>query len=183
MQLTIDGRDWDRQTEKMAQILGGVRSRAFERAANRAVRKAARWLRTQLARAVAQDAGIPVTRFRQMRVSLRYDREDWSANLWLGLNPIPAHRTGKVKWTRRMRGARAGRRQFRGSFAWGPNPDKPVIFRRQGQARTPIEKVTVPVDEAAEEHARRLERRALQRFQTVLRQELNYEMAKRFREV
>lgn len=180
MELHLNARDWDQQTDKMVQALGGPDSAYFERAANRAVRKTGRWLRTQVARAVAKDVSISVRMFRQMRVSLRYNRREWTASLWLGTNPFPAHRTGKVKWTRRMRGARAGRRQFPGTFAWGPNPEKPVIFRREGDARLPIEKVTVPVDESAQEHARRIERRAHQRFRTVLAQELNYEMAKRF---
>jgi len=179
--LHIDAQDWDRQADKMIQALGGPNSRYFERAANRAIRKTGRWLRTQVARAVAKDAGIPVTRFRKMRVSLRYDRQQWSASLWVGTNPFPAWRAGKVKWTRRMRGARAGRKQFPGSFSWKPYGGKAPIFRRKTAASdSDVEVVTVELDAAAEEHARRIERRALSRFRVVLQQELNYEMSKRF---
>lgn len=178
MRVEIDGTDWDRETESMAQSLAAFRRRGVERAVNRALRKTGRWLRTQLARAVAQDARIPVSRFRRMRVSLRFRNADWQASLWLGTNPLAAHKLGKVRWTRRMRGARVGRRQFPGAFAWGPNPDRPRVFKRRSSSRLPIKVVTVSIDEAAQENARRLERRAMQRFRTVLRQELRYELAK-----
>jgi len=173
--VTIDATDWDQVADDMITALGGEDAKPVRRAITRALRKTARWVNARIARSVAQAANIPQKAVRA-RLSVRVGKEE--AMVWLGTNPIPAHRLGTVRWSRRMRGARAGRRLFPGSFAWGPNPDKPLVWHRTGKSRLPIEKETVEIDPVAQEQARRLRMQALKRLREVLRQELNYELLK-----
>ena len=187
----IDSSDWDAQAEEMAAALGGLRNRGVQRALERTVRKTGKWVGHQVAKQAAQSAGLALRRFKQMRVNVRINREDAQIAVWIGANPWPVNRQGRVEWTRKMRGARAGRKTYRGTFAYrGTNPKNPIVLMRQEAAQpsgtvqvhkgAELAKVAKPIAPEVEEAVRRIERRAAQRFRTVLRQELNYEMAKRF---
>lgn len=169
--------DWTEHSRKQVEALGGVTSRAVDRAARRAAKKTARWLRARIARAVAGELGGSVRRLQQMRIVASQDRQTGESRIWIGTRDVPVHRMGRVKWTRRMRGARVGRKQYPGTFApWEGGP----VFRRTGAARLPIERMETAIHKIAEENVRRLEARARRRFAQLLEQELNYEMSKAY---
>lgn len=175
--LTIDALDWDDQSEQLIQALGGSTSaKPVKTAVRHAVTKTARWLRRQVSRIAAAELTIAQKAFDKARVRVRMEEgELWEALLWVGLDPFPAHHLGAVRWTRRMKGARAGRRLFSGAFA--PKANGP-IFRRTGKDRLPIEKEAVEFGAAVNENVRRLEAAALKRYRTLLAQELNFQLQK-----
>lgn len=174
--LTIDALDWDNQSDALIESLGGFGTKATKTAVRHAVTKTAKWMRRQIAKLAADDIGIAQKTFDKSRVRIRMkEGELWEALIWVGTNPFPAHHLGKVRWNRRMKGARAGRRQFEGSFSWGEG--RP-IFERSTAARLPIDRVDVDVHESMRANIIRLEGRALSRYRTLLYQELNYQLLK-----
>ncbi|SFD67948.1 hypothetical protein SAMN05660831_02092 [Thiohalospira halophila DSM 15071] len=170
--------DWTERSRKQVEALGGQSSRAVEAAAARAASKTARWLRGQISRSVAKEFNVSSRAIGKNRIVTSQDRKRGEAKLWIGTIDVPVHHLGRVEWSRRMRGARVGRRQFRGSFApWG---DGYPVFRRSSKKRLPINVETISIHEAAQETVDRLTARASRRFGVLLQQELNYEMAKAF---
>ena len=176
MNLEIDATDWDEKTERMIHALGGEAGKPVSNAVRRALRKAAQWLQRQVTRVAATEIGVTQSKFKKARVSVSIGKGSaWTARIWVGTDPWAAHRLGAVKWTRKMAGARAGRRLFPGTFV--PRQGGP-IFKRSGAGRLPIEKETVEIDAAMQQNIRRLETSALSRFRQLLAQELNYELQK-----
>lgn len=175
--LTIDALDWDDRIDSMlAQLGGDIQSKPIKVAIRRAITKTTKWLRRQITRIVAAEFGIRQKTFDKYRVSVRMrEGELWEALLWVGTNPFPAHHLGVVRWTRRMKGARAGRRLFEGTFA---HRSEGPIFRRSGEDRLPIEVEAVEIDAVLREQLRRLETQAMRRYRTLLAQELNYQLVK-----
>lgn len=171
IQITVDARSG---FERVAATFGRL-PRATERAQARALRKLATWLKRQALRAAGRAAGIPQKFFQQ---AMRYyvDLTDTGLSVWIGTNPIPQHRLGTVTWNRGMRGAKVGRRSFPRSWSWGPGSKTgSAIMRRIGAARLPIARVPDEQPHPAVLAAlSRLQADASARFDTLLRQELNY---------
>lgn len=177
--ITIDALDWDDRVDSVVSVLGGENSATFRRAVRRAITNTVRWLRRQVARIAAMELGIAQKIFDKSRIRFRMERGDvLEGILWIGTNPFPAHRLGRVKWTRKMTGARAGRRTFPGTFA-ASHTGTPLIWRRSGRERLPIEIETVDIDTAIGENVRRLEAEALKRYRTLLAQSVNFELQKK----
>lgn len=146
-----------------------------EKARKRALRKLLTWVRRQVLRAVASAAGMTQKAFKAV---LRYNLEtqdDGSIKIWIGTNPVQAHYLGTVRWTRRMKGARVGRRLFEHAWSWGPgSKTKTLVMRRRGEGRLPIDPVTIEIHEAVSRRVEEMLPAISERFERLLMQELNY---------
>ena len=150
------------------------------RAQRRALRKLSKWMQSQILKEVAAATGATQ---KTLKALVRYKttlRED-SLMIWIGTNPLKAHWLGKVKWTRRMAGARAGRRGYPGTWSWSSGPTQGLImqrtgaFGRNGNPRLErIDVVTVPVNDPVLTRLQALQPSIDTRYQTLLAQELNY---------
>jgi len=146
---------------------------AAKRAAVRATNKTLNWLSTQVAREVAAQYDVPVRAIKAHRVYTRLaTQKTLQGELWMGINPI---RSGYLKPLRQMkRGARARSHFFEGGFVATMASGHRGIFQRSGKSRLPIYEATVEIGNAGD--YAHLEGDAEQRLDTVLAQELNYEL-------
>lgn len=148
---------------------------AIERARTRALRKLATWVQRQVLKAAAEAAG---TTQKVIKVLLRFRvtrHGDGAIRIWLGTNPLSAHHLGTVRWTRRMQGARAGRRLFPGSWSWSaPAKTAGLIMERAGPPRLPIRKVTVAIHDTVSNRLQSLIPAIADRFERLFVQELHY---------
>jgi hypothetical protein len=157
----------------------------LNRARARAYRKLGTWMQRQILRAVSTATDIPQARFKAM---MRLYQKPIGpkgidgVSFWVGTRPIKVHRLGAVTWTRRMRGARVGKRSFAGSWSW-PQGKKtaPAVmqrtgaFGRRGNPRLEtIEVVKLSIHETALAALNKVIPDAQERFATLLRQEINY---------
>lgn len=149
--------------------------RGMERARKRAATKTRTWVRRQVLRAVSQSIGVPQKTISGLKRFAAVTDTAGGVRIWIGTNPLKAHHLGAVRWTRRMAGARAGRRSFPGSWSWGPGSRTgTAIMRRTGAGRLPVEVVTVPIHETVLARILGMEPEIGERYSTLLRQELNY---------
>lgn len=146
-----------------------------ERARKRAGSKLITWARRQVLRAASQSSGATQKRLQEL-VRFRATRQDGGGiEIWIGTNPLKAHHLGAVRWTPRMKGARAGKRSFPGTWSWGQGSRTgTAIMRRLGEARLPIEAVTVPIHEQVLARITAMQPEIGDRYSTLLAQELNY---------
>jgi hypothetical protein len=156
----------------------GRMPKASARAMARALRKLATWLKRQALRAASQAAEIPQKFFQR---ALRYHVEIEQSggmpvglSVWIGTNPVKAHRLGSVRWTKRMKGARVGSRSYPGSWSWGRGKTGPAVMFRHGSARLPLGVEKEWPHEPVLRRLRGLQDEAGARFERLLRQELNY---------
>ena len=151
---------------------------ATDRAMARALRKLSTWMRRQVLRAASQAAGIPQVFFkRSIRYHTTIDKDTHGisgVSVWIGTNPIKAHRLGAVRWTKRMRGARVGRRSYPGSWSWGRGKTGPAVMYRGGGSRLPIFVEKEEPHQAVYARLSGLQDEAAARFERLLAQELNY---------
>lgn len=167
-----------------------------DRATKRALRKLTTWIRGRVLREVAKAAEVTQKTFRLL-LRFRVTQKDTWLSVWVGTNDIAAHHLGHVRWTRKMAGARAGRRLFTGTWSWpegeavktaglvmrrtgatGRVPTNPIPNR--GARRNPpkplerIDKETVAIHAAVQAAINGLRGEIEERFETLMRQELNY---------
>jgi hypothetical protein len=146
-----------------------------ERARKRALRKLMTWLQRQVLRAASQASEIPQ---KTLKVLLRYSAkhtEDGGIRIWVGADPIKVHHLGTVRWTPAMKGARAGKRSFPGTWSWGAGSRTgPAIMRRTGDARLPIEPVTREVYQPIYTRLEGMQPEISARYERLMLQELNY---------
>ncbi|ONC18928.1 phage tail protein [Burkholderia pseudomallei] len=155
-------------------VLQGLSPSAMQAAWRRTLRKTAAWIKSQTAKEVSAATRIPQKTIR--RRLYFFLRSADTGKVWLGLNPIEAHRLGSVAKTRK--GMRAGRTPFEGAWRQSKRqPDGP-IFERVGKARLPYRVVTVNWHETGEPAFRRAAKTCEERLLTILRQEVNYELQK-----
>lgn len=151
---------------------------ASRRAMLRALRKLSTWSRRRVLQAASQATGIPQRWFvRSMRFQATVRREHGTpvaVQLWIGTRPIKVHRLGAVRWTRRMQGARVGRRSYPGSWSWGRGKTGPAVMERSGEARLPINVIKDDIHWPVLARLQSIEPELQARFETLLRQELNY---------
>lgn len=166
-------------------------------ATSRAIKKTMKWLSVRVARELSQKLGIPQKNLKA-RFSLKTVGK--GANqahiLWMGVAPMSADSAGKARQTKK--GVTVGKRVFEGAFLRSVyNPEKNVWIRAQrnldknyttlGKTRAgarstkpelsgrfPLQRISVEIEPAAALAFKRLERRALDRFNTLIAQELNY---------
>ena len=146
---------------------------AVDRARKRALRKLSTWVQRQILREAASAAGVTQKLMRTL-VRYRATRTDDQLSIWIGTNPLKAHHLGTVRWTRRMAGARVGRRLFAGSWSWPDGKTGGLVMERSSDARLPIDVVTIPIHDAVLRRIEQIKPDVDRRFQTLLMQELNY---------
>ncbi|MBO1853976.1 phage tail protein [Burkholderia cenocepacia] len=156
------------------EALAGLPPAAMQAAWRRTLRKTGAWIRSQTAKEVSGATGIQQKLLRQRMYFFMRSLD--AGKVWLGLNPLEAHRLGAVRRTKK--GMRAGRSLFEG--AWRKTKAQPdgAIYRRTGKARTPFEVVSVEWSQTGDPAFRRAARVCEVRLMTVLRQEVNYEIQK-----
>lgn len=151
-------------------------AKAMLKAQKRALRKLMTWLRRQVLREASAATGASQ---KALKAALRYRATltDTRIDIWIGTNPISAHYLGRVRWTKRMKGARAGRRLFPGSWSWGPgSKTSKAIMRRKTELPLPIERVEVPIHNAVSARVNGLLPEIGARYQTLMERELDYAM-------
>jgi len=154
--------------------LEGLSAAAMQAAWRRTLRKTAAWIKSQTGKEVSAATRIPQKVIRSRMYF--FLRSADTGKVWLGLNPVEAHRIGAV--SRTNKGMRAGRLTFEG--AWRQTKAKPdgPLYRRTGKARTPFEVVTVDWSKSGDPAFRRAAQLCEARLMTILKQEVNYEIQK-----
>lgn len=116
------------------------------KAARRALAKTNMWLRNitriELGYELAMDSKALRTRFRVYR-------KGYTSKLWVGVNEIEVHQLGTPKQT--AKGVQVGKHFFDKAFISPMNSDELLVWRRTGQSRSVIERVTLDIAEEAEE--------------------------------
>jgi len=184
IELELDENQLRQSMESLSMINGDGLRRAIQRAS----KKLGRYLQTHIARAAAQVLNMRVSKFKQYRIKLRFNRQTGQQEVWIGTNPIAAHHLKNPRWKRTWVGAKAGGRTFKGAFmAYSKTTDGDhngmKVFRRMDGQYTSSGKVklkveTVAVHDDVKEVIHRLEKRANARYQQLLYQEINYELSK-----
>lgn len=150
-------------------------------AARRASRKTAGWVRTQMARAIGNEARLP-KRILASRGHL-YDK-GWRTGggggvafkVWFGLDPIFADRIGKP--VKLARGYRVGKHSFKTAFMPRRGRYAGKLYHRTTDARLPIMRARVEIDELGRRVFERLEPQIEARFRALVEHELRYEIMK-----
>jgi hypothetical protein len=172
--ITIDTKG---SLNRVAAAIGRL-PQASERAMSRALRKLSTWLKRQALRAASQAAEIPQKFFeRALRYHVAIEKDGATPvglSVWIGTNPVKAHRLGVVRWTRRMQGARVGKRSYPGSWSWGRGKTGPAVMFRHGDKRLPLGVETEEPHDPVLARLRGLQDEAGRRFDRLLTQELNY---------
>lgn len=173
-------------------------SRAVKTAIKRAIRKTLNALRTLILRQVSRDSGMTQKKLKQyqrVHISLR----DNDGLIWVGLNPVPLHETGRVSWSRKRAGARVGGKTYAGTFyrpVYGSQPKVWIRSARNRQeghpgyhpkrrrysaapgalnrGRFPVELLGAPLDDSEDKLDARIEQFARDRFRKNLAHELEY---------
>ncbi|WP_176307946.1 phage tail protein [Burkholderia ambifaria] len=155
-------------------VLQGLSPTAMQAAWRRTLRKTAGWIKSQTAKEVGAATKIPQKAIR--RRLYFFLRSADTGKVWLGLNPIEAHRLGNA--TRTRKGMRVGRQSFEG--AWRQTNRKPdgPIYERVGKERMPYRMVTVAWQQSGDPAFRRAAKACEARLMVILRQEVNYELQK-----
>lgn len=167
------------------------------KASERAMKKTIRWLASRVSRELAQQLGIQ-QKYLKKRLLVRTAGQglDKVHILWMGAMPLAAERAGKARQTRK--GVTVGKRKFDGAFYRSIyNADENVWIRTErnnsgytalnGESkpskrslapefagRFPVQRLGVEINAVAVEIFRRLDRRAMDRFTTLIDQELNF---------
>ena len=161
-----------------ALAMASVLSESAVRAAwRRALKKTGQWVKTYVAKGVSREVKIPQ---KVLRARLYFFlRSMMEGKVWLGTNPIEAHRIGTPRQTRR--GVTVGRLQFDGAWIYRSrhsSSKEGKVYRRVGAARAPFEMVRYEWDAVGERVFREVAGRAEARMMQILEQELNYEIHK-----
>jgi hypothetical protein len=140
----------------------------IERAARRAVKKAADDVRRAARRRLSAEWSVPR---RLVEARLRaYLKDDLHRKLWLGLNALAARRLGAIRKVRG--GVRAGQHFFEGAFV----SKRGGVYRRV--SRNEIEIVRLDIEEPGEQAFREAAREAEEKFMRHMEHELRYELGK-----
>jgi hypothetical protein len=173
-------------------------SRAVKVAIKRAVRKTLNALRTLILRQVSRDSGMTQKKLRQYQ-RIHINLRDHDGLLWVGLNPVPLHETGRVSWNRKRIGARVRGKTYAGAFyspVYGSQPKVWIRSARNRQeghpgyhrkrrrytaassslnrGRFPIELLGAPLEDSTSKLDARIEQFARDRFRKNLTHELEY---------
>ncbi|PMN73159.1 hypothetical protein [Enterovibrio norvegicus] len=167
------------------------------KASERAMKKTIRWLSGRVAKELGQQLGVPQKVLKKrLLVRTAGKGSDQVHILWLGARPLAAENAGKARQSRK--GVTVGKRQFEGAFyraVYNADPNVWIRARRNqgyttltqkprkpsGQklapeyaGRFPVQRLGVEIETVAAEIFRRLNRRAIDRFNTLIEQELNF---------
>lgn len=159
--------DVSREAQDVAAMVAAT-TQQLEKAAQRAMTKAARWLRTHSVRELGQELGIKQEPLRK-RFRVYPQRSKGEVRFWVGLDPIGVYRLGKPKAT--SQGVKVNSKEYEGAFISPMKSDQPLVFKRRGKERLPIDLVDADIDEPAMDVIERWERRVFQRFKELFEQE------------
>jgi hypothetical protein len=180
----------DLDIKHVLDAFNGLPPSAMQAAWRRTLRKVSTWVKSQVARAVAKETRIQ-RKVLMTRIYFFLRSRD-SGKVWLGLNPIEAHRLGAV---RDLGGGAPGfagpggvlvtdsrktgpRRYYQNAWTMRHRDPNGPIYSRVGKARTPYGIVKVDWEGSGEKAFREAAARVEERLLVVLRQELNYEIHK-----
>ncbi|MDE1464792.1 hypothetical protein [Spartinivicinus poritis] len=170
----------------------------LEKASQRAMRKTIRWLKSRMAREISKTMKVPQKvikeRFKDATTGKGVNKV---FTLWIGTLPLAAEQVSKPRQTNKGVSVRSHR--FEGAFykpvfdgqakVWirskrnltlnypSLNPKKKKAIGqvpKHLKGRFPIQRIGVPIDGVTEELFKRYKNRAVERFSTLLQQELNY---------
>lgn len=158
----------------VSQLLAGMEKR-LEAAADRALRKTARWLATHSVREIGQELQINQQPLKR-RFKVFPNRRGQEVKLWVGLYPIAVHHLGKPAQT--ADGVRVGKRRYGGAFVASANNSPEMVWRRRGRERLPIDRVTEDIAEPVQSVLARWEQRTTTRFAEIFEQEVRFELSK-----
>ncbi|MCX7206505.1 MAG: hypothetical protein NT086_11075 [Proteobacteria bacterium] len=162
-------------------LASGLSLHALERATKRAVRKTALWTRTHLLREL-KDGGI---RRKMIVHRVRIYDKQWregsdggpAVKIWFGISALNADELGKPIKT--ARGYRVKSWHFEAAFMPSKNSRyNGKLYQRTSKARLPIKRAKVEVDLMANTAFSRITGLIPGRLQTLMQQELNYELHK-----
>lgn len=140
-------------------------------AADRALKKTAQWLRTHSAREIGKTLGIPNSPLKH-RFNVYPTRGRQEVKLWVGIRPLSVHYLGQPKAT--PTGVKVGKHSYDGAFIDPMRSKAPMVWRRKGKERLPIEKVVKEWGEDSLTIIDRWERRATNRFIEIFEQEARH---------
>lgn len=151
----------------MIKDLVAIHGKQGEKAAKRAFRKTLKWLQSQVATYASKELGISRKAFKQ-----RWFTDLASQTLWLGINPVLAHRAGRARQNKA--GVKVSDHQFDGAFLAAMSQGQSLVMRRVGRRRLPIEAEYIEVKDDVTIAFNKFKNLARSRFETVFKQELNY---------
>lgn len=157
---------------RAAQRQLGLLEKQVEAAARRVIRKAGRWVQTQVSREASRELRITQ---RLLRGRLRqYARQSGlQQKVWVGLRGMPAERLGAV--VRSGRGVRAGRHFFEGGFQ---SRGRGAVLARVGRRRLPLERQVLDIARAGAQALEHAGDGVERRLAELMRQELRYELVR-----
>lgn len=140
-------------------------------AADRALRSTAKWLATHSSREIAQELKIA-----QSPLKHRYNVYSKSTakeiKLWVGLRPLAVHYLGTPKQT--ATGVSVGHREYDEAFISPMKTKYPLVFRRKGRERLPVERVMEDWEGPAMSALERWEKRAQNQFVEFFEKEVRH---------
>ena len=166
------------------------------KAIQRSLRKLSRFAERRTLRELSRQQGITQKLLKQLgrvKVALykpgERGEEGYSLIIWVGVQDIPAHYLGKPVQTKS--GVRTGKHSWAGAFPMQPaNASHPMVFRRKDNWKhkfqrskrsgrmmwmgLPLEKQSLPMFQAATRAIEKIQPLLLERFATLLQQELNF---------
>ena len=167
------------QSELDRLIQGVLSPAAMKRVQTRAINETTAWLKGRLLKELPSATGIPrkvlSRRIRQGKAKTKIGG-GISGMVWLGIKPIDAmalQDEGPAGT-----GYMAGGFYFEGGFKafYKSHPGRMGIFARTGDARLPIKRQNVRIDNFVNETARRLIRPAEQQLSQKMNRLVNYEL-------
>lgn len=168
----------------------GATTKQMRKAEVRALNKTLRWVLKNVVRNISKEAKVAQKLIRQRVRAFKATARNRSGRVWAGLDPIAAHRLGKVRQLKRG-GVRAGRHKFNDAFIHTSSRGNVTIFQRTGEAkrttkrgryagtgikREPVERVELELDnvnirEVLDEWFGKANKKFLQIFASELRYE------------
>lgn len=164
-----------------ASIAALLHPSSVERAARRASKKTAGWVRIQIARQVGSALKLPrrilATRGKFYDKGWREGHEGGMAfKVWFGLDPLMAERIGAPQ--RMVKGYRVKQHKFATAFIPKRGRYKDKLMHRTTSARMPIMRARVEIDQAGTRAFNALAPRIQARYMELLKHEMEYEVMK-----
>lgn len=165
--------DFNHSLEELSREFGATLEQ-IDKARVRAVRKLRKWLQTQLARELAAAVGTQQKALKpRFHNSMYRDGRTIWASIWIGVNPIDAHRTGRPRQLKK--GVRVHQNFFDKAFFVNVYGDEPKVWQRKGKSRFPVIKVQVPIVEAMREILPKYAAPAAAKLAVIFEHELKFE--------
>ncbi len=166
-------------------VSGAVSEQKLRLARYRTLRKLEAWASTHIARDLSDIADAKLKSLRS-RLKTRVTQQGDKMSVWVGLNPIAAHRLGTARQTKRGVSVRSHR--FKSAFMYkgialrrisSANSDESEEFdidrgNMEGYPRFPLAKVGKKIDHQGQQAIKRINAMLAQRFEEIFTRELAY---------